>query len=111
MDTYEQKPELSGDIKRALDNVSHLLIMLNYKEMARNYKQAIEKLISMLPQKKEDLPKWRRWYNGACGNGNNIPIALVKVGCSYALTDCLGIIGQEYIMLSDLEKLPKEDEK
>ena len=51
--------ELSEDIKRTLDDVSRLLIMLNYKEMARNYKQAIEQLISMLPQKKEDLPKWK----------------------------------------------------
>ena len=50
----EQKPELSEDIKRTLDDVSRLLIMLNYKETARNYKQAIEQLISLRPQKKED---------------------------------------------------------
>ena len=33
--------------KRILDDVSNLLIMLNYKDMARDYKQAIEKLIKL----------------------------------------------------------------
>ena len=55
----QPKPELSEDIKRTLDDVSQVLIMLNYKETALNYKQAIEQLISMLPQKKEDLPRWK----------------------------------------------------
>ena len=77
----------------------------------RHYDSELSWLKSLRPQKREDLPKWKKWNNGACGNSNHIPIALVKVGCSYALTDCLGINGQEYIMLSDLEKLPKEDEK
>lgn len=58
----------------------------------------------------KDLPRWRKWGNGACGSG--IPIAIVKRGLNgYELVDALGIPGEQYIMLSDLEKLPgfKED--
>lgn len=60
----------------------------------------------------KDLPRWRKWENGACGNGRGIPLAIVKRGLNgYELVDALGIQGEQYIMLSDLEKLPgfKED--
>ena len=61
----------------------------------------------------KDLPRWRKWENGACGNSDNIPIAIVKRGINYELASTLGIQGERYIMLSDLEKLPgfNEDEK
>ena len=55
----------------------------------------------------KDMPKWRKYGNGACGGGN-FPIAICKVGCGYRLVESL-VSGDEYIMLSDLEKLPKED--
>jgi hypothetical protein len=54
----------------------------------------------------KDLPKWRKWENGACGNSDNNPIAIVKRGIDYKLVSTLGIQGEHYIMLSDLEKLP-----
>jgi len=59
----------------------------------------------------KDLPKWRKWENGACGNSDGIPIAIVKRGIDYKLVSTLGIQCEQYIMLSDLEKLPgfKED--
>lgn len=57
----------------------------------------------------KDLPRWRRWENGACGNSDNIPIAIVKRGYNYELVSTLGIQGEHYIMLSDLEKLPGFD--
>ena len=60
----------------------------------------------------KDLPRWKKWENGACGNGRGIPLALVVRGLNgYELVDALGIQGEKYIMLSDLEKLPgfKED--
>ena len=54
----------------------------------------------------KDLPRWRKWGNGACGNGRGIPLAIVKRGLNgYELVDALGIQGEQYIMLSDLEKL------
>ena len=59
----------------------------------------------------KDLPRWRVWENGAGGNADNIPIALVKQYGGYKLASCLGVGGEKYIMLSDLAKLPgfKED--
>ena len=54
----------------------------------------------------KDLPRWKIWENGACGNGCNIPIAIVKRGYNYELVNTLFIQGEHYIMLSDLEKLP-----
>lgn len=54
----------------------------------------------------KDLPRWRKWENGACGNVQGIPIAIVKRGLNgYELVDALGIQGEQYIMLSELEKL------
>lgn len=60
----------------------------------------------------KDLPRWKIWENGACGNSDNNPIAIVKRGLNYKLVSTLGIQGEQYIMLSDLEKLPgfKEEE-
>lgn len=55
----------------------------------------------------KDLPRWKRWGNGACGNGRGIPLAIVKRGLNgYEIVDALGIQGEQYIMLSDFEKLP-----
>ena len=62
----------------------------------------------------KDLPRWREWGNGACCNGQGIPLALVVRGLNgYELVDSLGIPGEKYIMLDELEKLPgfKEDKK
>lgn len=57
-----------------------------------------------------DLPRWKTWGNGACGSSSGLPIAIVKASVSggYLLVPSLGIGGEQYIMLSDLEKLPKE---
>ena len=59
--------------------------------------------------KPSDGPVWRIWENGACGNSDGIPIAIVKEGSTYRLVSCLGAGGEKYIMLSDLEKLPGFD--
>lgn len=57
----------------------------------------------------ENMPKWKKWSNGACGNGKQEPIAIIRYpGGSFSLTSCLGVHGEEYIMLEDLNKLPKE---
>ena len=41
--------EWSEEDKKVLDNVSQVLIGLNYQELAKNYKQAIEKLLHSRP--------------------------------------------------------------
>lgn len=56
--------------------------------------------------KPSEDPVWRIWENGACGNSDGTPIAIVKEGYTYRLVNCLGAGGEKYIMLSDLEKLP-----
>ena len=45
----QSKVELSEDVKKTLDEVSHILIGLNYKQVAEDYKQAVEKLLSLRP--------------------------------------------------------------
>ena len=54
----------------------------------------------------KDLPRWKIWSNGACGNSDGYPIALVHRGCGFNLVSTLGIDGEKYIMLSDIKKLP-----
>lgn len=60
----------------------------------------------------KDFPKWKKWENGACGSESGCPLAIVHQYGGYKIVDALGIQGEKYIMLSDLEKLPgfKEDE-
>ena len=45
----QPKVELSEDVKKTLDEVSHILVGLNYKQIAKDYKQAVEKLLSLRP--------------------------------------------------------------
>lgn len=60
----------------------------------------------------KDLPRWREWGYGACGNGDGSPLALVYRFGEFRLVSSLGIEGEKYIMLGDIEELPgfKEDE-
>ena len=59
----------------------------------------------------KDLPRWRKWGNGAAGNSDGHPIALVSGAGGIRFVSVLGITGEKYIMLDDLKKLPgfKED--
>lgn len=52
------------------------------------------------------LPMWRKWGNGACGNSDGHPIALVAGYGGIRFVSCLGTTGEKYIFLSDLKKLP-----
>lgn len=53
-----------------------------------------------------DLPRWRKWENGACGNSDGHPIALVSGAGGIRFVSVLGATGETYIMLDDLTKLP-----
>ena len=59
----------------------------------------------------KDLPRWREWDNGAAGNSEGHPIALVSGAGGIRFVSVLGVTGEKYIMLDDLKKLPgfKED--
>lgn len=59
----------------------------------------------------KDLPRWREWGNGAAGNSDGHPIALVSGAGGIRFVSILGTAGEKYIMLNDLKKLPgfKED--
>ena len=59
----------------------------------------------------KDLPRWRKWGNGAAGNSDGHPIALASGAGGIRFVSVLGITGEKYIMLDDLKKLPgfKED--
>lgn len=76
---------------------------------SNGYISTADFLKSLRPSCKLNELRWRKWHNGACGNDKHVPIAIVRRGCSYELASCLGIEGEEYIMLSDLEKLLKEE--
>lgn len=54
----------------------------------------------------KDLPRWRKWDTGACGNSDGHPIALVFGAGGIRFISVLGAIGEKYIMLNDLKKLP-----
>lgn len=72
-----------------------------------------EKLMETLCEEcKKDLPRWREWRNGACGNSDGHPIALVAGYGGIRFVSVLGTTGEKYIMLNDLKKLPgfKDDE-
>lgn len=60
----------------------------------------------------KNLPRWREWGNGAAGNSDGHPIALVSGAGGIRFVSVLGVTGEKYIMLDDLKKLPgfKEDD-
>ena len=93
----ELQPEIDAEIEKAYNTQDNVVF---HKGWEHGRADALK-----------DLPRWRRWENGACGNSDNHPIAIVKRGFSYVLVTTLGVQGEHYIMLSDLEKLPgfKED--
>ena len=53
-----------------------------------------------------DLPRWKKWGNGAAGNAEGHAIALVKGAGGLRFTSVLCATGEKYIMLDDLMKLP-----
>ena len=61
----------------------------------------------------KNLPRWRKWGNGAAGNSDGHPIALSFGAGGIRFVSVLGTTGEKYIMLDDLKKLPgfKEDEE
>ena len=79
----EQKPaEWSEKDKKILDDVSHILIGLNYKQIAKGYKQAVEKLIYARPSWKpseEHLSALLAVFNDPDNIGSQT--------CQLALTD------------------------
>lgn len=113
----------NGNLQLIVDKYAAELLALARKEMEEElkekvlhdyWKQASDQCIQARKEGKaealKDLPRWRKWGNGACGNGQGIPIAIIKRWLhGYQLVDALGVSGEQYIMLSDLEKLPKED--
>lgn len=76
------------------------------EEGRKNYERGKEEAM-------KDLPRWRKWVNGAAGNSDGHPIALVSGAGGIRFVSVLGITGEKYIMLDDLKKLPgfKEEEK
>ena len=106
----EQKPaEWSEENERKMDMVTDALHSYwSYNK----FTMLVSWLKSLRPYwKPSDKPVWRIWKNGACGNSEGNPIALVKTYGGYKLVSCLGADGEKYIMLSDLEKLPGFNEK
>ena len=105
----EQEPaEWSENDKFVFESACNALEIHGHHKLSKMLKA----LQPRLKQKQQDkLPTWRIWKNGACGNANDIPLALVESCGSYKLVSCLGIDGQKYIMLSELKKLPGFNEK
>ena len=91
----------------------------HFKECFRVTKDNVEyqeylnnKVIPWLEnQKKQEQNKpsiWKHWSgNGIAGNGEGMPIYLIKVGYTYSLSSCLSF-ECDYIVLSELDKLMRE---
>ena len=67
-----------------------------------------DKLINLLQTEEalKDIPKWQKLYSGAGGNGDGKNAFLIKDGFGYRLSPVI-TAGDEYINLSELERLPK----
>ena len=63
-------------------------------------------------EKQQKASIWKHWKGGICGNGEGIPIFLIKRGHTYSLSSCLSF-ECDYIELSELDKLlsEKQDEQ
>lgn len=52
---------------------------------------------------------WKHWKDGIAGNGDNIPVFLIKNGLTYSLSPCLSF-ECDYIELSELDNLMLENQ-
>ena len=52
---------------------------------------------------------WKHWKDGIAGNGDGIPVFLIKNGFTYSLSSCLGF-ECDYIELSELDNLMLEQQ-
>ena len=52
---------------------------------------------------------WKHWKDGIAGNGNGIPVFLIKNDFTYSLSSCLGF-ECDYIELSELDNLMLEQQ-
>lgn len=99
-DTLETIQRIAAELLSLARNEFNKQIENDYREIIHNaYEKGKTDTL-------RDLPRWKIWSNGACGNSEGYPIALVHRGCGFNLVSTLGIDGEKYIMLSDLEKLP-----
>jgi len=91
------QPEIDAEIEKAYKTADEVQYRKGFKD------GKVEVL--------KDLPRWRIWENGASGNTDGHPIALVSGAGGIRFVSILGISGEKYILLSDLKKLPgfKED--
>ena len=53
---------------------------------------------------------WKHWKDGIAGNGDGIPVFLIKNGFTYSLSSCLGF-ECDYIELSELDNLMLEKQE
>lgn len=99
------------DSKETIQRIAAELLALAKQQLLQSgellTQEHHEKLMETLREEcKKDLPRWRIWRNGACGNSEGHPIALVHGAGGIRFVSCLGTIGEKYIMLDDLKNLP-----
>lgn len=72
---------------------------------ANDYRRWADWLEKQGQSKKTSI--WKHWKNGIAGNGNDIPVFLIKNGLTYSLSSCLSF-ECDYIELSELDSLMLE---
>lgn len=83
------------------------------KEYWRGYREGKQEILDKYTEleKQEQKPRkvsiWKHWKDGICGNGEGLPIYLIRDGNTYSLSSCLGF-ECDYIELSELDNLMLE---
>ena len=72
---------------------------------ANDYRRWADWLEKQGQSKKTSI--WKHWKDGIAGNGNDIPVFLIKKGLTYSLSSCLSF-ECDYIELSELDSLMLE---
>ena len=72
---------------------------------ANDYRRWADWLEKQGQSKKTSI--WKHWKDGIAGNGNDIPVFLIKNGLTYSLSSCLSF-ECDYIELSELDSLMLE---
>ncbi len=109
------EPELSEFEKAFLERVFHQKAedldeenRENFREDARCVLELARKQLQqeIRAEALKDLPRWRKWESGTCGNSDGHPIALVSGAGGIRFVSVLCATGEKYIILDDLKKLP-----
>ena len=101
-------PELKESNENKDENIRKALINVfaTHKDYEMFFGVSVKDILAWLEKQGQSkkISIWKHWKDGVAGNGDGIPVFLIKDGSTYSLSSVLGF-ECDYIELSELDNL------